>query len=485
MTEHERAPIDEGLLPYRDDDAASHEVANLERVEDASNVHRVELRDDIANADRFADDHKARLRHVPALAPPWLVWDGRRFASDETAAHMEYAKLTADALWLERNADPEKAWQKHASDTRRAGRVHAMISLAASDTRLARRAADFDRDPWLLNCENGTVDLRTGELRPHNPADGITMLAGGAYRHGTAAKAWQKFLARVLDNDADLEAFLRRLAGASAIGAVREHILAILHGSGANGKSTLVGALQAALGDYAHAAPVSLLVGEQRGGATPDVADLRGRRLVTVAETREDGELSVERVKALTGGDKINARHLYGQPFTFTPSHTPWLLTNHKPRIGDDGDAIWRRLLLVPFHVTIPKDEQDADLADRLTLEVDGILSWVIQGALEYGERGLDPPEQVLAATTEYRDAESTFAAWIDERLELDRNAWTSSAALRHDYIEWAKDNDAEELTARAIAERLAQRPELRPAKGTGGKRGWHGLRIRLNKGKP
>jgi len=447
-----------------------------------SPLERIDLRDDIANADRFARDNEARPRHVATMGTPWHVWDGRRWARDETNAHLEYAKLTADALWLERKNDPDKDWRKHASSTRSAGRVRGMVGLAESDRRLARRASDFDRDPWLLNVANGTVDLSTGELRPHNPADNITMLAGGAYRPDTTARTWEAFLTRILDGDQELEAFLRRLAGASAIGAVREHILVILHGNGANGKTTFVGALQAALADYAHAAPVSLLVGEHKGGATPELADLRGRRLVTVAETREDGDLSVERVKALTGGDPINARHLYGQPFTFTPSHTPWLLTNHKPRIGDDGDAIWRRLLLVPFAVTIPKAEQDAGLGDRLALEVDGILTWIIKGAIEYGERGLDPPEQVLVATNEYRDAESTFDAWIEERLHLDRDAWTSSAHLRYSYLDWAKANDAEELKARAISERLAQREGLRRARGAGGVRGWRGIRVNREK---
>ena len=155
------------------------------------------------------------------------------------------------------------------------------------------------------------------ELRPHDPADGLTMLTGAAYRPDAKAPTWRAFLERILA-DPDLEPFLRRLVGVSAIGTAREHLLAILWGGGANGKTTAANALGFALGDYAHAGTVELLLGRHRpGAATPDVADLRGRRLVTVAETREDGRLAAERVKALTGGDPITARHLYGQPFTF------------------------------------------------------------------------------------------------------------------------------------------------------------------------
>ena len=135
--------------------------------------------------------------------------------------------------------------------------------------------------------------------------------------------------------------------------------------------------------------------------------------------------------------------------FSFTPSHTCWLSTNHRPKVGDDGDAIWRRLLLIPFAVTIPKDEWDLELDERLKLEVDGIIAWIVRGALEYAESGIDPPARVLAATNEYRSAESTFSAWIEEALQFDRNAWTSSKDLHESYADWARYNDAEELSNR------------------------------------
>jgi putative DNA primase/helicase len=441
-------------------------------------VSRDELRDDIANADRYAAEHADRLRHVTGFVPPWRVWDGTRWAADETGEHMEAAKRTADRL-LEAARARDKRWTKHASETRRAGRLRAMVNLAASDPRLARRARDFDADPWLLNTPSGTLDLRTMELRPHDPADGLTMLTGAAYRPDAQAPTWRAFLDRILAAP-DLEPFLRRLVGISAIGASREHLLAILWGGGANGKTTAANALGFALGDYAHAGTVELLLGRHRpGAATPDVADLRGRRLVTVAETREDGRLAAERVKALTGGDPITARHLYGQPFTFQPSHTTWLLTNHRPRVDDDGDAIWRRLLLVPFTVTIPEHERDPELGHRLELEADGILGWIVQGAAEYLADGLEPPAVVRAATEEYRQAEDAFAAWLDECTELDPQAFTPTARLRASYAEWAKRNGSEELTSNAITERLSRRvlPSISLTRRNRA-RGWKGLRL-------
>lgn len=191
------------------------------------------------------------------------------------------------------------------------------------------------------------------------------MIAGGSYDPAAAAAPiWLDFLEDVLPA-VDVREYLRRLLGSAVIGVTLEHLLAIFWGVGANGKSTLLGAISEALGEYAHQAPASVLTASRGSGATPDLAALRGRRLVTVSETREDARLSVERVKAITGGDAITARFLYAQPFTFRPSHTIVLQTNHRPRVPDDGLAIWRRLRLVPFTETIPPDEQKREAAER------------------------------------------------------------------------------------------------------------------------
>ena len=249
-----------------------------------SAVRRDELRDDIANADRFAADSADWLRHVATFAPSWHLWDGCRWAPDETGAHMELAKETADRLLAEADG-PEAKRAKHAKASRNAWRLRAMVMLAQSDPLLARRPADFDPDPWLLNTTSGTLDLRTRELRPHDPADGITKLTGAAFRPDATAPTWDAFLRRIFDENDELEAFVRRLVGAASIGVVRDHLLAILWGTGANGKTTLANAVDFALGDYAHTATVELLLGRHRpGAATPELADLRGRRLVTASE---------------------------------------------------------------------------------------------------------------------------------------------------------------------------------------------------------
>lgn len=444
---------------------------------------RAELQDDIANAERYATEHAGRLLYVAALSPPWLHWDGCRWAPDETGEHIELAKETADRLLVEALAaerDGSRGALKHALASRRASRLEAMARLASSDPRIARRAESLDSDPWALNTPSGTLDLRTQTLRPHDPADGITMVTKGAYVEGAQAPTWEAFLERILP-DAEVRGFLRRLAGVACLGRVREQVLAILWGSGANGKSTLTHALHHTLGDYAYAAPVELLLGRRASGAaTPEIAALRGRRLVTVAETREDGRLPTERVKVLTGGDPITARHLYAAPLTFEPTHTIWLATNHRPRITDDGDAIWRRVVLVPFGVRIPEEEQDPELPARLEAEADGILAWVVRGVAEYLADGLRPPQAVRAATAEYRSSEDAFGAWLAECCVVEEGAWTATARLRESYAAWAARSGAEELTSQAIAERLGARglPGVEPARASKGTRGWRGIRL-------
>jgi putative DNA primase/helicase len=438
--------------------------------------------DDIGNARRFASEHADELRYVSTFHPPWQCWDGRRWTGDTRGLHLEAAKATVNRMLVEA-ATPDERKAAHAA--RRFQRLMAMLKLAESDPLLAAEAMDFDSNPWLLNVGNGTVDLRCGELRPHDPRDLITLLAGADYAPDAPTPTWTPFLEQI-QPDVEVQAYIQRLTGQAAIAISFEHLLALLYGSGANGKSTLVTAIKTAFGEYAHEAPVATLIGSARpGNATPDLADLRGRRFVAVSETREDGRLSVERVKALTGGDAITARYLYRQPFTFTPTHTIVLQTNHRPRIRDDGHAIWRRLKLVPFQTTIPDEDQRKDLPQELAAERDGILTWIIQGALAYQKQGLSEPEAVSHATADYRREEDLLMGWVEECCDFDPSAWASTSELRDSFAAWAKANGAETISSTALAARLRARPDLGllPERHPAGTRGWRGLRLRHDKG--
>jgi putative DNA primase/helicase len=457
----------------------SDEPNNKAERTEAAEAGQIEFTlDDIGNARRFAAEHSRELVYVATFHPSWWWWDGRRWAPDHRGFHFEAGKRTVDRMLAEATTAKER---KAAEDSRRLNRLLAMLKLAQSDPLMAREAVEFDANPWLLNVGNGTVDLRTGELKGHDRSDLITLLAGADYQPDAPTPTWAPFLNTVLPAE-QLRGYQQRIIGLAAFGLTLEHILALLYGSGANGKSTFVNAIRTALGEYAHEAPVSTLVGTARpGNATPDLADLRGRRFVTVSETREDGRLSVERVKALTGGDAITARYLYRQPFTFTPSHTVILQTNHRPRIHDDGHAIWRRLKLVPFETTIPDQEQRKELPQELAAERDGILAWTVQGALDYMDHGLLEPEAVTTATAAYRADEDALGVWVEECCDRDIAAWESTSALRESFAVWAKANGIDAISSTALAARLRARADLDlvAERHPNGTRGWRGLRLR------
>jgi putative DNA primase/helicase len=216
--------------------------------------------------------------------------------------------------------------------------------------------------------------------------------------------------------------------------------------------------------------------GRGPGQATPELAELRGRRLVTVAETPEDGRLASERVKSITGGEPINARRLYGHPFTFEPSHTIWVLTNHKPRVPDDSDAIWRRVLPIPFTITIPTAEWDRDIDVKLAHERPGILRWIVDGARAYLRGGLNPPEAVTAAAASYRQSEDLFGAFLDEVTVSEDGASAQASELHRTYSAWAGHAGAQPLSANALAEKLTARGFERRRVKAGSR--WYGLRL-------
>lgn len=436
--------------------------------------------DDIGNASRFADAHHKALRYCAAWRR-WLWWDGRRWQEDDSLEPLRRARQTARALADEAAAEPDEERRKallgHARRSAGEPRVRAMLTLAASDTRVVVRPADLDADPWALNTESGTVDLRTGELRPHRPEDHLTMLAGAPYDPEAQAPLWEAHLRRCLVSD-ELIGFLQRLAGLSALGLVREHILAMLVGGGQNGKTVTMDAIAAALGDYAAASTASLLLQSRRGvgQATPELADLRGRRYVTVSETPEDARLAAERVKWITGGDTITARRLHGNPFSFRPSHTIWLATNHKPRISDDSVAIWRRIRLVPFTVTIPEADRDDEIGEKLAAERPGILRWIVEGARAYLRDGLVAPPEVRRATARYREDEDSFGAFLAERTATEEGASVQASALLKAYNAWATEEGAPALSKMALADKLERAGCKRKRTETGSR--WLGLRL-------
>lgn len=427
---------------------------------------------DWGNAQRLVFYWGNALRYCH-LWRKWLVWDGCRWCVDDTAGASRLAKDTARRIFHEAAevapTDDSPAAEKQAEARRKAilawafktqasGRLKAMLELAASEPGVPVLPGELDRDSWALNVRNGTVDLRTGQLRPHRRADLLTKLAPVDYQPDAPCPTWERFLARVMNGDEELPGFLRRAVGYSCTGDVSEEILFLLHGVGANGKSKFLETVQAALGQYAQEAPGDLLLSKRRGGVPNDVARLMGARFVASIETGEGESLDEGLVKHLTGGDTVTARYLYGEFFEFAPTHKLWLSTNHKPSVLGTDEGIWRRIMLVPFTAYIPPAERDKRLLDKLRAELPGVLAWIVRGAVEWQRVGLRPPAKVTEATAAYRAAQDDLGAWIEQRCIREDGAEEAFKALYDSYTAWAAAGRLEAANSREFGQSLTER---------------------------
>lgn len=412
---------------------------------------------DIGNGERLVDRHGRDLRYCHAF-DSWLVWDGQRWTRDETAEVERRAKeVLTVALAEEAMAETDDARRgellKHAAKSQSAAKVRSALAMASSDHRVVVRPEELDSDPALLNVENGTIELRSGELRAHRRRDLITRLAPVQFDPAATAPRWSAFLERVLPHE-EVRAYVQRVAGYALTGSAIEHVLSLFLGTGANGKTVLTRTLLDLLGDYGLTAAPELLVAYRRpGGASPEIAELASRRLVVVAETDDGAPLHESRVKALTGGDRAKGRALYEGFLEIEPTWTLLLITNHAPRISGQDHAMWRRLALVPFDVTIPEEERDPRLIQRLAAERSGILNWALEGCREWTRAGLRLPDVVRAATEAYRVESDPLGEWLADCTVADPQCRETTADLWASYSDHAKGSAM--LTRTAFGRRL------------------------------
>ena len=433
---------------------------------------------DLGNARRLVHRHGRNLRYC-WLWRKWLVWDGKRWVKDDTGEVYRLAKETVSSIYQEAAAAPNdetrKELGKHATRSEAGARIKEMVDLARSDVPVM--PDELDASPDLLNTESGTIDLRTGELREHRREDLITKIAPTTYQPDAAAPTWEAFLERVLPGE-DLRAFVQRAVGYSATGDTSEQCMFINHGGGANGKSTFQEAIAAALGDYAMRAPTEMLLAKRSDGVPNDVARLKGARFVSASETEEGRRLAESRIKDLTGQDTITARFMKAEWFDFAPTHKLWLSTNHKPEIRGTDAAIWRRIRLVPWAVTIPPAEQDKKLPIALRHELAGILAWVVRGCLQWRREGLQAPDEVRKATGEYRAEMDVLAGFLVECCELDTGHWEYAKDLYECYKRWCDENGERPEPQRKFGGRLGERGFQRDRGGSRGAGIWRGVRL-------
>jgi putative DNA primase/helicase len=372
-----------------------------------------------------------------------------------------------------------KAMYTHAKNSNNGNGIRNMVELAKCD--LAIGPEELDTDPWLFNVENGTLDLRNGELREHRKEDFITKLAPVIFDPAATRPLWERFLRTVFNDNEALIRYLQRLVGYCLTGSTEEHILPFLYGIGANGKSTFCETILRLLGpDYAIKAAPDLLIAKPAGTHPTERADLWGKRFVACIETEEGRRMAETLTKELTGGDRIRARRMREDFWEFTPTHHVWLAGNHKPTITGTDNGIWRRIKLIPFNVAIREPDQDKKLPAKLVEELPGILNWALAGCLEWQRSGLREPPIVQAATLEYSTEMDELGQFIDEHCKLG-DFKTSAAELYQKFLEVT----GSKITQHAFGAQLRQRgftnrgTDGREYRTNTGKHAWKGLRLR------
>jgi len=446
---------------------------------------------DLGNARRLVALF-GRDMHYSHLSKKWYVWTGKCWEVDASGEVERRAKQVVAEIYREaadaKDLKTREALGRWALVCEDSKRIIAMMRLAQSEPMIPVAPAQFDADPWLLNCSNGTIDLRTGELRPHDPADLLTCFAPVDYLPEAPCKLWENFLYQIMlvwerPEVADqMVMFLQRALGYALTGSCREQCLFMLWGGGANGKSTLVNLISRILGTYSRNTPVETLLARNKGGEIPtDVARLDGPRFVTAKEIDRGRKLSEALVKELTGQDVVTARFLYGEYFDFIPQFKLFISTNNKPIIRGSDNAIWRRVMFIRFLLELPKEDRDEDLPDKLWAEAPGILAWLVRGCLGWQEMGLDPPQEVLDATEEYRAEMDVIQDFLKDKCIISANLSAPAADLYKAYGEWADEQgltDKERLKQRAFGLALGEHG-FRKGKSTGGVRTWFGLGLR------
>ena len=338
----------------------------------------------------------------------------RRIVQDELPLHLEGIdgddeeskklrdKITGDVMW----------WAKASEGI---GHLNAAVTTCHQIGKgINVQIGVFDQDQWLFNVDNGTLDLRTNEFRPHAQADMITNISRVTYDPKADCPLWMEFLETVLAGDQELIAFVQRAAGYSLTGSTAAHCLFMLYGTGRNGKSTFLEVMQHILDTYGMSTSMEIFLAKNQEGIPNDLAALCNARFVTGVETEDGRRLAEAKVKQITGGDTISARFLHHEFFNFMPQFKIWIGTNHRPGIRGTDEGIWRRIRLIPFTVYIPDGKVDEKLVGKLKSESSGILNWMLAGLEEYKLGGLMEPEAVLIATSEYRKSEDWLARFLD-----------------------------------------------------------------------
>jgi putative DNA primase/helicase len=411
---------------------------------------------DHGNSRMLIGRHGHRLRYAPSRGA-WLMWDGVRWETQEDdGPAVEAAWETILAI------DPagKDYVAKHRTKSLSRGALESMVALSRRDPTIRVPADKLDAHPYELNTPSGIIDLRNGSISPSDPAKLHTKVTGVGYDPTAAAPHWEQFLLTTFDGDEEMCSYIQRLAGYSATGLVTEHVLPFLIGEGGNGKGQFVEVMLAIMGDYGTTAPGNFLMAGRDRHET-EIARLAGMRWVVCSEINQGAKFDEAKVKLLTGGDKLTARFMNKNHFSFIPSHTMWLMANHKPTIAAGGESFFRRLRNLPFTHTVPEHKKIPGLAFKLIEEEGpGILNWLIAGAIDALHTGMRAPDSVMEATHQYAEEEDAFARFVTDVCTLGPATGfrIDTANMRKAYSGWCREQGEQELSPQQFGRDLKTR---------------------------
>lgn len=431
---------------------------------------------ELGNAERLVYHHGKNIKYCNELE--WLIWNGKRWEQDVTKKIETLAAQTFRKLY-ESESEAERGWAKKCEK-----RSIRMNSILDARPMVAVKKSEFDSHKFLFNCGNGVIDLKTGELLPHDRKYMLTKISNIDYDLNAECPNWIRFMESIFkdqDGETNYEIidFLQKAIGYTLTGDTSEQVMFFLYGTGRNGKSTFINTIQNLLGDYGRQTNSDTFIKKKNDNAVNnDIARLDGARFVSAVESEEGQQLSESLVKQVTGGEKISARFLRQEFFEFVPEFKVFFTTNHMPIVRNNDNGIWRRIRLIPFTVTIPKDQVDKDLPKKLEKEMPGILNWAVKGCLKWQKEGLGEPAAVMKATDEYREDMDILGPYINENCIINPMAKVESRLLYDDYKKWCYQNDELELKNRSFYRQLVTRG-FKKERGTANKIFFYGIGLK------
>jgi putative DNA primase/helicase len=422
----------------------------------------------VGNAERLVAQHGEKVRYCHEWKK-WLSWDGRRWSRNDDGEINRLALETLRSIEVDaKNTQDEELRDRLLSYARRSEtkyQIEAMAGVAQFLGTIPVGASELDQDPMQINCLNGTIQLKSGTLSPHCRENLITKLAPVEYDSGARCPRWLEFLERIFDNDCELILFIQKAIGYSLTGCVSEKALFFLCGAGDNGKTTLLEVVRKMLGDYAGVIDIDALMSKaQTSEKERATADLLGKRFVTSSEAAEGQALHEARIKHLTGMGRLVGRRMYGSSFEFDPQFKLYVDANHKPTIRGGDNAIWNRMRVIPFNISIPKAEQDKQLLAKLFDELPGILAWAVEGCLLWQREELGSPRAVTGAIERYRNDMDLVGDFIRDCCVENPEAIETSATLYAAFTNWCMTNYEKPLSTTAFGTDLTQKgyPSIR-----------------------